>query len=272
MDVQNCETRECLENAIPGSRATVVRRLLSGGEGTQTVPDRMMGSMKAARDSPGCARRTGLLVAATLWIAACAGPQTRDDYAERVELLALVQTLNADLLSHDSATLTLERWCADHRLADPPRIVAHRVRGESRAIPEELRARLAVEPGDRIAYRHVQLACGDHVLSEADNWYVAARLTAEMNERLDTTDEPFGKVVAALGFQRRTLSADLLWSPLPAGWEMTDAAHQTPAPLQIPHAVLRHQAVLYTAAQIPFSVVTETYTNELFAFRNPRRD
>ena len=39
----------------------------------------------------------------------------------RIEALALVETLNADLLSHDSATLTLDRWCADHRLAEPAR-------------------------------------------------------------------------------------------------------------------------------------------------------
>ena len=30
--------------------------------------------------------------------------------------------------------------------------------------------------------------CGDQVFSEADNWYVPARLTAEMNHALDTTD------------------------------------------------------------------------------------
>ena len=55
-------------------------------------------------------------------------PANADNYLARGELLALLQTLNADLLSHDSATLTLERWCADHRLAEPPRIVARRVR------------------------------------------------------------------------------------------------------------------------------------------------
>ena len=45
-----------------------------------------------------------------------------DSFVGRLEALALIESLNADLLSHDSATLTLERWCADHRLADPPRI------------------------------------------------------------------------------------------------------------------------------------------------------
>ena len=189
-----------------------------------------------------------------------------DERVARTELLALLQTLNAELLGHDSATLTLERWCADHHLADPAKILARRVHGAAIPIPEEVRAALAVGADEPIGYRHVQLVCGEHVLSEADNWYVPGRLTAGMNRQLDTSDEPFGKVVRPLGFQRRTLSARLLWSPLPAGWEM--ASDSTPAPaLRIPHQVLRHEAILYSAAQQPFSVVVETYTNQVLAFR-----
>ena len=183
----------------------------------------------------------------------------------RVELLALLQTFNADLLSHDSATLTLERWCADHHLAEPPRIVARRMRDAVKPIPDDLRARLAVDAAEPIAYRHVQLICGEHVLSEADNWYVPRRLTTEMNQRLDNGDEPFGKVVQSLGFQRRTLSAELLWSPLPVGWEMS-AKHAQYGSLRMPNAVLRHEAILYTSAQVPFSAVVEKYINQLFDF------
>ncbi len=199
-------------------------------------------------------------------LAGCAAAPVRKDYVARVELLALIETLNADLLSHDSATLTLERWCADHRLADPARIVARRLHDAAKPIPDDLRAKLAVDAAEPIAYRHVQLMCGAHVLSEADNWYVPGRLSAEMNRRLDTTDEPFGKVVKSLGFQRRTLSAKLLWSPLPRGWEMS-GPNAGREPLRIPHALLRHEAILYTSAQVPFSVVVETYTDQLFAFR-----
>jgi len=180
-------------------------------------------------------------------------------------LLALLQTLNADLLSHDSATLTLERWCADHRLADPPRIVVRRAHDADRPIPDELRARLAIDAAERLKYRHVELMCGAHALSEADNWYVPGRLTAEMNRQLDTTDEPFGKVVKPLGFERRTLTADLLWAPLPQRWELS-GAKSVNAPLGIPHEVLRHKAILFTTAQVPFSAVVETYTNGLFDF------
>ncbi|MEO5625709.1 MAG: hypothetical protein ABIQ70_06865 [Dokdonella sp.] len=190
---------------------------------------------------------------------------SRQDRLARIQVLALVQTLNADLLSHDSATLTLERWCDVHQLAEPARIVARRVHGDSKPIPENLRARLAIDAGEPIGYRHVQLMCGEHVLSEADNWYVPSRLTAEMNHRLEGSDEPFGKVVRTLEFQRRTLTADLLWSPLPLGWEMTKGSPAQES-LRIPHALLRHQAILTTSAQLPFSAVVETYTNQVLDF------
>ena len=39
------------------------------------------------------------------------------DFLTRLEGLALVQTLNGEILTSRSATLTLEKWCNDHALA-----------------------------------------------------------------------------------------------------------------------------------------------------------
>lgn len=187
----------------------------------------------------------------------------------RAEALALLQSLNADLLSHDSATLTLERWCQAHGMASPARVTAERVHGVERTIPPELRTQLAIGPHEPLKYRRVALRCGGRVLSEADNWYVPARLTSAMNEALDATDEPFGKVVRPLHFRRRTLSARLLWSPLPAGWEMRP---NLPAgeggDLAMPAALLQHRALL-ADRQHPFSAVIETYTADVLAFPPP---
>ncbi len=192
-------------------------------------------------------------------------------FSGRLEALALLETLNADLLAHDSATLTIERWCAAHRLADPPRILAERVSDVVKPASPEVRAALDVKPDDPLGYRRVRLKCGDHVLSEADNWYVPARLTPEMNHVLDTTDTPFGKAVAALHFRRHTLSADLLWRPVPEGWEMSAVAAQDERePLAIPDHVLEHRAVLSTPDGEPFSEVVETYTGDVLAFPPPK--
>jgi len=194
-----------------------------------------------------------------------------DSFIGRLEALALLETLNADLLAHDSATLTIERWCADHRLADPARIVAERAPDAVKPASAEVRAALDVKPDEPLGYRRVRLKCGDHVLSEADNWYVPARLTPEMNRVLETTDTPFGKAVAALHFRRHTLSADLLWRPLAKGWEMGEpAASEAAGALAIPEHVLEHRAVLSTPDGAPFSEVVETYTSEVLAFPPPR--
>jgi len=197
-------------------------------------------------------------------------PPWPGSFVGRLEALALIESLNADLLSHDSATLTLERWCADHRLADPPRVVAERVR-DAKPASAEVRAALDVKADEKLGYRRVRLKCGDHVLSEADNWYVPSRLTPEMNHVLETTDTPFGKAVAALHFRRHTLSADLLWRPLPKGWEMgAPAPSEEAAALAIPGHVLEHRAVLSTPDGEPISEVVETYTSEVLAFPPPK--
>jgi hypothetical protein len=194
-----------------------------------------------------------------------------DNLVGRLQALALLESLNADLLAHDSATLTIERWCADHRLADPARIVAERVSDAAKPASAEVREALDVKPDEPLGYRRVRLKCGDHVLSEADNWYVPAWLTPEMNHALETTDTPFGKAVAALHFRRHTLSADLLWRPLPKGWETGAApAPQEAGALTIPDHVLEHRAVLSTPDGEPFSEVVETYTGEVLAFPPPK--
>jgi chorismate-pyruvate lyase len=195
-----------------------------------------------------------------------------NDFTARLEALALVQTLNADLLSHDSATLTLDRWCAAHHLAAPPKVVAVRDRAVDKPATADQRRVLGVSDAEPLRYRRVKLVCGGHVLSEADNWYVPSRLTPDINRQLDTTDIAFGRAASPLHFQRHTLSAKLLWSPLPDGWEIAqgtlpDASAPT---LVIPHGVLEHQAVLTLPDGKPISEVVETYTEQVLAFPQPR--
>jgi len=194
----------------------------------------------------------------------------RDTYVARLQALALIQTLNANLLSNDSATLTLDAWCERHHLASPARVIAERVRGAERQPTAEQRKLLGVSASEPVRYRRVRLRCGDHVLSEAENWYVPSRLTPEMNRTLDTTDTSFGRVVRPLQFRRRTLSATVLWSPLPEGWEMgVSIPAQRSAMLRIPREVLQHRAVLTLPDGTPFSALVETYTSEVLAFPEP---
>jgi chorismate-pyruvate lyase len=198
-------------------------------------------------------------------------PTWSDDFLTRVEAQALVQTLNSEFLATRSATLTLEKWCGTHQLAGGvSTIKAHLIRGENKPATAEQRERLKVGPDEMVNYRHVQLVCGDRVLSEADNWYVPARLTLQMNRLLETTDTPFGKAVLDLHFYRQTFAANVLWLPLPEGWEMkSSTVFGKGGILAIPQALFEHRALLFTKNGVPFSEVRETYQRALLDFPLP---
>jgi chorismate-pyruvate lyase len=105
-----------------------------------------------------------------------------------------------------------------------------------------LRTALGVSEDDVLGYRHVQLVCGDAVLSQAHNWYVPARLTAAMNEQLDQTDLPFGRVAASLGFTREAIASARRGDPAcPAG------------------AISTHRALLRLPDGAPLAMVVECY-------------
>jgi hypothetical protein len=207
-----------------------------------------------------------LTIVATVSSSAAFAEDWPGSFLARVEAMALIETLNAELLSNPSATLTLERWCGAHHLAREAKVSAHLVRGEDRQITPEDRQRFAIGADEPVRYRRVQLFCGDKLLSEADNWYVPGRLTAEMNRLLDETDTPFGRAVKDLEFQRQTLKVTPLWRPLPEGWELEAAQKDGTGALAVPDHVLEHRAILFTKARVPFSIVVETYTKHMFDF------
>lgn len=157
---------------------------------------------------------------------------------------ALVSALRARILASDSATLALESWCAEHGLAADPHLVAQRLPGPDKPLTAAQRARLAIGPDEPVRYRRVRLVCGDHVMSEADNWYVPARLTPEMNAVLDGTRTPFGRVVRPLAPVRRTVEV------------RASAPHATP---HSDDPLFEVDAVLTTGAGQPFCEVVETY-------------
>ena len=194
-----------------------------------------------------------------------------DAYVRRLEYAAIVEQLNGQLLAADSATRILEQWCRTHRLAPTPRIVAERVTGADKPVSAEQRARLGIDAGEPVRYRHVRLRCGDRLLSEADNWYVPSRLTPAMNALLDNGDTPFGIAVAPLGIGRRTFSAELLWRPLPEGWDMRrgPVAREKDEPA-IPAELIRHRAIVHDHALRPIAEVAETYRAALLDFVTAR--
>ena len=199
---------------------------------------------------------------ATSLTGGAAAEGSQHHYVQRLRLQAQLQTLNADLLSHDSATAVLQDLC-NRRDPNAPKILARQIQ-----VPDDLaaatsaRRQLGAAANEPVRRRRVELMCGDVVLSRADNWYLPGRLTAQMNIDLESTERPFGVVVRPLAFQRRTLSARLLFNPLPPGWEPADPSGFD-VPVTIPANVLQHRAYLQTPDGRPFALLIETYSDRV---------
>lgn len=187
----------------------------------------------------------------------------------RLTLHGLVQSLRAGIAATDSATLFLEDWC---RREQAEAKVTARIMPDHRPPSAQQRERLEIGVDEPVAYRRVQLVCGGHVLSEADNWYVPGRLTPEINRVLEETTTPFGRAVRPLEPWRRTLASTPLWPVLPEGWErivlqrLTGWAAAAPVPVYDPAiALFENSAVVLRRDGRPMSEVRETYLMALIA-------
>jgi len=154
-----------------------------------------------------------------------------------------IAAFEAHLAAHTSATEALAQWCAARHIASDQPIRATQVHDRDARPPAGLRRLLGIDAHAAIGYRHVLLACGETVLSEAHNWYVPARLTATMNRQLAETDTPFGKVAAELGYRRQPLAT------------VRGRAAGCPA-----GTVSSHRALLVLPDGSPLALVLECYT------------
>ena len=212
--------------------------------------------------------RAALRTAATADALGRGAPEWPDTLAARAEALARMQRLNALLLGARSATAALDQWCVGHRPG--PRIRARVARDMRKEPTAAQRERLRAGPGETVLYRRVQLAFGDRVLSDADNWYVPSRLTSEMNRLLETTDIPFGRAVRDLEPLRETLETVMHWQPPPDGGADGLSPPDRPGALTIPPTLFEYRALLLTGDGMPLSEVYEVYRGDLLAFGPPK--
>jgi hypothetical protein len=96
-----------------------------------------------------------------------------------------VQALHEKLLASDSATEVLAQT-----FGDP--VVACRMLCDPLALTPWQRAQLAPTQSEPACHRRVTLLAGGRPVSEADLWYVPARLWPGMAATLAETDRPFG--------------------------------------------------------------------------------
>lgn len=156
-----------------------------------------------------------------------------------------IAAFEANLAAHASATKALGQWCRLRGIDAGGQIKVQFVHGADRAPPSDLHMTLGVPADEPLGYRHVRLVCGNAVLSEAHNWFVPARLTAEMNRELAESDVPFGTIAASLAFTREPIASVRRGDPgCPEG------------------AISAHRALLRLPDGQPLALVAECYTEE----------
>ncbi|WP_133239305.1 hypothetical protein [Microvirga sp. KLBC 81] len=174
---------------------------------------------------------------------------------------ALIQDLSTRLIAGATATETLLAWCDEHGLSQGPISVACRQRHVLAAVPDDVRAALRPAAGETVHFRQVQIMRGPLPLATAENWFVPQRLTAGMNDVLQTTDVPFGTVVAPLRPSRRTLAARAqppAVDPSEDPSRLSASAH----PSQ-PAIILEHKALICSGTGTALALVKEKFFAEL---------
>lgn len=147
--------------------------------------------------------------------------------------------LASQLASGRSASIILKAECA--RLAPGQSLRSVALDTASPPQIPDIRQRLKVTRLDALKLRHVSIRCGGIELSNAWNWYVPSRLSAEMNRLLDTSETPFGLAVRNLAFTRQ----------IEYGY----------APTLPPGIILQQRALLLRGRDhMPFAFVLENYT------------
>ncbi len=155
-----------------------------------------------------------------------------------------VRALSDRILAGPTATAALLDWCERHGIAEGPIRVVH-LRGHRRPDPgQAAREALQLDADERLAYRSVQLLRGDVPLAWAENWFVPDRLPAPIGRALESSDVPFGRVVAPLWPRRRNLAVRFI------GLETRGRSGAT---------VLEHEAVLSDRHGRPLCLVHERY-------------
>jgi chorismate-pyruvate lyase len=148
-----------------------------------------------------------------------------------------VQALHEKLLASDSATEVLAQT-----FGDP--VVACRMLCDPLALTPWQRAQLAPTQSEPACHRRVTLLAGGRPVSEADLWYVPARLWPGMAATLAETDRPFGAVVRPMQPVRETLASRVCAPGEPVA--------------------LEHEALLRDREGRPIALVAERYFPGVF--------
>ncbi|QRM32458.1 hypothetical protein [Microvirga sp. VF16] len=124
-----------------------------------------------------------------------------------------------------------------------------------------MRAAVAPAASVSVDFRQVHILRGALALAVAQNWFVPQRLVAGMENVLQTTDLPFGAVIARLRPSRRTLAAHI--QPLTADPSEDPSQLSAPTRHAQPAIILEHTTVILSEAGTALALVTEPFFSDL---------
>jgi chorismate-pyruvate lyase len=143
-----------------------------------------------------------------------------------------VQALHDALLASASATEVLQT------LFGAP-VLIRRLSCDPPLLTPLQHEHLRPTPRQPARHRRVILLAAGQAVSEADLWYIPARLLPGMDAKLHDTDTPFGTIVRPMRPTRQTLAARICTADEPYA--------------------LEHEAVLKRQDGTPFALVAERY-------------
>ena len=144
-----------------------------------------------------------------------------------------MRQLHEALLASPSATEVLR-----HLFGGP--VLARRLPCDPMALSPLQHFHLGPTAAEPACHRRVILLAAGRAVSEADLWYVPARLAPGMATQLRDSETPFGEVVRPMAPTRHTLAARI-------------------CPPSEPHA-LEHEAILRRADGAAIALVAERYS------------
>jgi chorismate-pyruvate lyase len=180
----------------------------------------------------------------------------------------LIHDLSTRLIAGATATETLLAWCDEHGLSQGPISVKCYQRQVLSAVPDDVSTALAPVAGETVHFRQVQIMRGALPLAGAENWFVPQRLAAGISESLQTTDVPFGTVIAPLRPSRRTLAAHV--RPLTIDPSEDPSRLSASVRQSRPAIILEHTAVICSGTGTALALVTERFFSDLVSFAASR--
>jgi chorismate-pyruvate lyase len=159
----------------------------------------------------------------------------------------LMRRLSERILSANSATEELERWCCERGISRGHLVAVCTRDTRPEFLDDESLEALHTYAHAKPEFRRVQLKTDAIVLVDALNWYFPTRLTPEICEVLRNTNVPFGRAIRTLRPRRHTFLI------------RQSTAEQIAASADQTETAFEHHAIVFREDRVPVAVVHERF-------------